>query len=57
VSLWSVERNHQDVRWVKRSTRHDFEMQWALNHFTDQTYSEIETARDQLHVNEHFRKN
>ena len=56
VSSWSVERDHQDVRWVKRSTRHDSEMQQALNRSTSWTYSETETARDQLHDNEHFKR-
>ncbi len=46
MSSWSVEWDHQDVKWAKRSTRHDFEMQWTLNHSTDWTYSETETARD-----------
>ncbi len=31
-------------------------MQQALNCFTSQTYSETETARDQLHDNKHSRK-
>ncbi len=56
VSYWSVEQDHQDVKWAKRSTRHDFEMQRALNCSTSQTYSETETAKDQLHDNEHFRR-
>ncbi len=56
MSFWSVERDHQDVKWVKRSTRHDFEMQQALNHSTSWTYSETETARDQSHDNEHSRR-
>ena len=56
VSSWSVEWDHQDVRWAKRSTRHDFEMQQALNRSTSQTYSETETAKDQSHHNEHFKR-
>ena len=56
MSYWSLERDHQDVEWAKRSTKHDFEMQQALNHSTDWTYLETETARDQLRVNEHFRR-
>jgi len=56
VSSWSVEQDHQDVKWVKRSTKHDFEMQWALNHSTSWTYSETETAKDQLHDNEHSKR-
>ena len=56
MSSWSVERDHQDVKWAKRSTRHDSEMQWALNRFTSRTYSKIETARDQSHDHEHFRR-
>ncbi len=46
MSSWSVEWDHQDVKWAKRSTRHDSEMQWTLNHSTNWTYSETETARD-----------
>ena len=56
VSFWSVEWDHQDVKRVKRSTRHDSEMQWALNRSTSWTYSKTETARDQLHNNEQSRR-
>ncbi len=56
MSSWSVERHHQDVRWVKRSAKHDFEMQWALNRSTNWTYQETETARDQSRVNEHSKR-
>ncbi len=56
MSYWSFKRDHQDVKWTKRSARHDFEMQQALNHSTNQTYQETETARDQSHVNEHSKR-
>ncbi len=56
VSSWSVEQDHQDVKRVKRLTRHDSEMQWALNRSTSWTYSEIEIARNQSHDNEHSRR-
>ncbi len=56
MSSWSVERDHQDVRWAKKSTRHDFKMQWALNRSTSWTYSETETARDQSHDHEHSKR-
>ncbi len=56
VSFWSVRWNYQDANWAKRSTRHDFEMQQALNHSLSWTYQETETTKDQLHDNRHFKE-
>ena len=56
VSYWLLERDYQDVKWIKRSVKHDFEMQWALNRSTNQTYQETKTARDQSCINEHSRR-
>ena len=56
MSSWSVKQDHQDVKWIKRLTKHDFEMQQALNHSTSWTYLKTETARDQLHDNEQSRR-
>ncbi len=53
MSSWSVEQNHQDVDQAKRSTKHDFETEWAVNQFTSQAYQEIEWARSQLNNNKH----
>ncbi len=46
MSSWSVEQDHQDAKWAKRSTKHDSKMQQTLNRSTDWTYLKIETAKD-----------
>ena len=40
MSYWSVRQDHQDADRAKRSTRHDFETQWAMNQFTSQSHQE-----------------
>ncbi len=56
MNLWTVEQNHQNVKWAKRSMRHDFEMHQAMNHSTSQTYQQIEWARNQSKHNRDSRK-
>ncbi len=46
MNLWTVEWDHQDVKWVKRSTKHDVKMHQAMNYSTSQTYKQIKWARD-----------
>ncbi len=38
MSYWLVEWDHQDADQAKRSTKHDFETQWAMNWFTSQSH-------------------
>jgi len=56
VSYWSLERDHQDVKWAKRSTRHDFETQRAMNWSTDWSHQETWWVRDQSNNNRHSRR-
>ncbi len=56
MSSWSVEQDHQDVDWAKRSTRHDFETEWAVNCCSSQTWQEIESTRDQTDDYKHSRR-
>jgi len=53
MSLWSVEQDHQNVDRAKRSMRHDFETEWAVNRFTSWAYQEIEWVKSQLNNNKH----
>ncbi len=46
MNYWSVKWDHQDADQAKRSMRHDFETQWAMNQSISRLYQEIETARD-----------
>ncbi len=46
ISSWSVEQNYQDVDRAKKSMRHDFETEWAVNCCSSQTWQEIELTRD-----------
>ncbi len=46
MSLWSVEQNYQDVDRAKKSMKHDFETEWAVNCCSSQTWQEIESTRD-----------
>ncbi len=56
MNLWSVERDHQDVDQAKRSTRHDFETEWAVNRSTSWAYQKTEWARSQSNDNKHSEK-
>ncbi len=56
MSSWSVEWNHQDVDWVKRSTKHDFETEWAVNCCLSWIWQEIELTKDQINDHKHFKK-
>ncbi len=56
MSSWSVERNHQDVDWVKRSMKHDFETEWAVNCCSSWIWQEIESTRDQTDDHRHSRR-
>ena len=56
MSSWSVERDHQDVDRAKRSTRHDFETEWAVNHCSSWTWQEIESTRDQTDNHKHSKR-
>ncbi len=56
MSLWSVERDHQDVDQAKRSMRHDFETEWAVNRCSSRTWQEIESTRDQTDDHKHSRR-
>ena len=56
MSYQSVRWDHQDANRAKRSTRHDFETQWAMNRSTSQSHQETWWARDQLNDNWHSRR-
>ncbi len=56
MSYWSVRQDHQDADWAKRSTRHDFETQQAVNHCLSQTWQEIESTKDQTDNHKHSRR-
>ena len=56
TSYWLVRQNHQDADWVKRSMKHDFETQWAVNCYSSQTWQEIELIRDQTDDHKHSRR-
>ncbi len=56
MSSWLIERDHQDVDRAKRSTRHDFETEWAVNHCSSWTWQEIESTRDQTNDHRHFKR-
>ncbi len=40
MNYQSVRWDHQDADWAKRSMRHDFKTQWAMNWFTSQSHQE-----------------
>ncbi len=56
MSYWSVRWDHQDADWAKRSMRHDFETQWAVNHCSSWTWQEIELTKDQTDDHRHFKR-
>ncbi len=56
ISYQSVRRDHQDADRAKKSTRHDFETQQAMNQFTSQSHQETWWAKDQLNDNKHSRR-
>ncbi len=57
MSYWSVRRDYQDADRAKRSTRHDFETQWAMNWYLSRSHQETWWARDQSNDNKHSRRN
>ncbi len=57
MSYWSVRWDHQDADQAKRSMRHDFETQRAVNHCLSWTWQEIESTRDQTDDHKHSRRN
>ncbi len=56
MSYWSVRRDHQDADQAKRSTRHNFETQWAMNQSTSQSHQETKWVRDKSNDNRHSRR-
>jgi len=56
MSYRSVRRDHQDADRAKRSTRHDFETQRAMNRSTSQSHQETWWVRDQSNDNRHLRR-
>ncbi len=56
MSYWSVRRDHQDADWAKRSTKHDFETQRAMNQCSSQSHQETWWAKDQSNDNRHSRR-
>ncbi len=56
MSYWSVRWDHQDADWAKRSMRHDFETQQAMNWCSSQSHQETWWARDQSNDNKHLRR-
>ncbi len=56
MSYWSVRWDHQDADRVKRSTRHDFETQQAMNQSTSWSHQETWWAEDQLNDNKYSRR-
>ena len=56
MSSWSVERDYQDVNWAKRSMKHDFETEWAVNCCLSWTWQEIESTRDQTNDHRHSKR-
>ncbi len=40
MNYWSVKQDYQDADQAKRSTKHDFETQQAMNWFTSQSHQE-----------------
>ena len=56
MSYQSVRWDHQDADWAKKSTRHNFETQWAVNCCSSQTWQEIESTKDQIDDHKHSRR-
>ncbi len=56
MNSWSVEQDHQDVDWAKKSTKHDFETEWTMNHCSSWTWQEIKSTRDQTDDHKHSRR-
>ncbi len=56
MSSWSVERDYQDVDRAKRSTKHDFETERAVNRCSSRTWQEIESTKDQTDDYRHSRR-
>ncbi len=52
----SVRRDYQDADRAKRSTRHDFETQQAMNQCSSQSHQETWWAKDQSSDNRHSRR-
>ncbi len=56
MSYWLIRRDHQDADQAKRSMRHDFETQRAMNWCSSQSHQETWWARDQSNDNKHSRR-
>jgi len=56
INYWSVRRDYQDADRAKRSTRHNFETQRAMNRSTSRSHQETWWARDQSNDNRHSRR-
>ncbi len=56
MSYQSIRRDHQDADRAKRSTRHDFETEWAVNHCLSQTWQKFESTRDQTDDHRHSKR-
>ncbi len=51
MSYWSIKWNYQDADSAKRSMRHDFETQQAMNQCLSWSHQETWWARNQLNDN------
>ena len=56
MSYWSVRWDHQDADQAKRSTKHDFKTQWAMNQCSSWSHQETWWAKDQSNDNKYSRK-
>jgi len=56
MSYQSIRRDHQDADRAKRSTRHDFETQRAMNQSTSWSHQETWWAKDQSNDNKHLKR-
>ena len=57
MSYWLVRRDYQDADRAKKSMRHDFETQWAMNQSTSWSHQETWWVKDQSNNNKHSRRN
>ena len=56
MSYQSVRQDHQDADRAKRSTKHDFETEQAVNRCSSWTWQEIESTRNQTDDHKHSRR-
>ncbi len=56
MSYRSVRRDHQDADRAKRSTKHDFETQRAVNRCSSRSHQETWWAKNQSNNNRHLRR-